>query len=408
MEFIESRWRAIRRSPWLRQNAPLVGVVTILLATFVALAASGGPSAPPAVEQGTSIAVPIQALPATGEDSDTQQSELPPGDAQARNAAVEVVEGGAGTAEPFVFAGTAADRARARDCLALAAMAEAGQGDADQRAVMQVILNRTRHPGFANTVCGVVYQGSQRRTGCQFTFTCDGSLSRSYSDTQWRAARQRAEEALGGRVEKAVGIATHYHANYVYPWWSDELDKIAVVGPHLFFRWRGFWGTNRAFSARYGGGEPDPMALRMVAQEVDREEPSLPSLVADDAAVRSITAETVGTRTPDTASEKQASPSIPPAGPGPGAHFVLVSAADDPAAVLDRARTLCPGSRFCQVYGWSEASAIPAQLPLPDAARRQLRFSYLAPRNGNAEAVFFDCRLFGQPATGRCLPAARP
>ena len=90
-----------------------------------------------------------------------------------------------------MFSGNAADRARARDCLALAAMAEAGYGDADQRAVMQVILNRTRHPGFANTVCGVVYQGSNRKTGCQFSFTCDGSLARRYSDAAWRAARAR-------------------------------------------------------------------------------------------------------------------------------------------------------------------------------------------------------------------------
>ena len=95
-------------------------------------------------------------------------------------------------------------------------------------------------------------------------------------------------------------------------------------------------------------------------------------------------------------------------GPGPGAHFVLVSAGDDSAAIVERARSLCPGSRFCQVYGWSEASAIPSELPLSNEARRQLRFSYLAPRNGNPEAVFFDCRLFAQPATGRCLPAARP
>ena len=91
-----------------------------------------------------------------------------------------------------------------------------------------------------------------------------------------------------------------------------------------------------------------------------------------------------------------------------GAHFVLVGAGDDPAAIVAQARTLCPGERFCQVYGWSEASAIPSELPLSNEARRQLRFSYLAPRNGNPEAVFFDCRLFAQPATGRCLPAARP
>ena len=144
-------------------------------------------------------------------------------------------------------------------------LAEAGAGDADQRAVMQVILNRVRHPAFTNTVCGVIFQGSERSTGCQFTFTCDGSLRRTYPDSLWRAARQRAEEMLGGAVFQPVGNATHYHTNWVYPWWSPKLDKIAQVKTHLFFRWRGFWGSRNALSARYAGGEPDPAALRQRA-----------------------------------------------------------------------------------------------------------------------------------------------
>lgn len=402
------------RSAWFRENVPLVGVLAILLATFAVLALTGGPSAerPHAVAQADAPPPEsVEALPASGEEADTLKSQLAPDDAQAQNAAVDIVEGGPGVAPPFRFTGSAADRTRARDCLALAAMAEAGYGDADQRAVMQVILNRTRHPAFANTVCGVVYQGAERRTGCQFTFTCDGSLARSYPESQWRAARQRAEEALGGRVDKTVGIATHYHANYVYPWWSPKLDKIATVGPHLFFRWRGFWGTGTALNATYRGGEPDPMALRSTAQAVVRDETLLPHLLGDERAVRSITAkQDVGgqDKTELSASTSAAPAPAAPQGPGPGAHFVLVGAGDDPAAIVAQARTLCPGERFCQVYGWSEPSAIPSELPLSNEARRQLRFSYLAPRSGNPEAVFFDCRLFSQPATGRCLPAARP
>lgn len=405
------------QSPRFRENAPLYGVAAILLLAFVGLAIAGNPAAASreTAQSGLAAEVPIEALPASGEDAQVVSSQLDAGDAQSRNAAVAIVEGGPGSAAPFAFEGSSADRARARDCLALAAMAEAGYGDADQRAVIQVILNRTRHPGFANTVCGVVYQGSERRTGCQFTFTCDGSLARRYPQAQWSAARARAEEALGGRVEPAVGIATHYHANYVYPWWSDQLDKIAVVGPHIFFRWRGFWGTNTAFSARYRGGEPDPMALSTVAQAVERPETLVPSLVADERAVRSITAGSGRTELSAPAREAEAEATEKPTpgpgtatGPGPGAHFVIVSAADDPAAILARARTLCPGERFCQVYGWDNASAIPTELPLPSEARRQLRFSYLAPRNGNPEAVYFDCRLFADAAGGRCLPSARP
>ena len=95
-----------------------------------------------------------------------------------------------------------------------------------------------------------VFEGSQRPTGCQFTFTCDGSLRRTYSEASWSAARARAEEALGGYVHAPVGSATHYHADYVYPYWSPSLDKVAAIGPHLFFRWKGAWGTWRALTAR--------------------------------------------------------------------------------------------------------------------------------------------------------------
>src|SRR3546814_6482927 len=77
-------------------------------------------------------------------------------------------------ARPFRLAGGAANLARATDCLAAAAWYEAGDDPSGERAVVQVVLNRLRHPAFPNTVCGVVFQGSERVSGCQFTFTCDG------------------------------------------------------------------------------------------------------------------------------------------------------------------------------------------------------------------------------------------
>ena len=39
---------------------------------------------------------------------------------------------------------------------------------------------------FPASVCGVVYQGSTRATGCQFTFTCDGSLYRQPDADGWK------------------------------------------------------------------------------------------------------------------------------------------------------------------------------------------------------------------------------
>lgn len=389
----------------LSDNFPLYAVGLVLACAFAALALIGGtpPSAQPQTPQTAGrLAQPgppdFGNLPATGKDT-VVLSELAPHDAQARNAAVAYATIGPGTARPFAFGGNSADRGRARDCLALAGMAEAGSGDGDQRAVMQVILNRVRHPAFAKTVCGVVFEGSQRPTGCQFSFTCDGSLARRYSDALWEASRRRADELLGGATYAPVGNATHFHADYVYPWWSDQLDKVAKVGAHIFFRWRGQWGSRNALSVRYGGGEPDPLALQTTAQAVAAANP-LPTLLQSGEAVHSIIAEP--------AAQETTTATTGPASPAPGVHFVLVSSGDAPAALIERARALCPGDRYCQVYGWSESEAIPAKLPLSAEARRQLRFSFLPARQGNAETVYLDCRIFVVTESGRCLPNARP
>jgi hypothetical protein len=86
-------------------------------------------------------------------------------------------------------------------------------------------------------------------------------------------------------------------------------------------------------------------------------------------------------------------------------HFVLVAPSDSPAALVERARSLCSGGGYCRVQGWSEAEQIPTQLPLSEAARRSLRFSFVASNANGGEAVFFDCRLFPSPPSGTCLPA---
>jgi len=157
-------------------------------------------------------------------------------------------------------------RARALDCLASAVYYEAGDQSADgERAVAQVVLNRVRHPAFPSTVCGVVYQGSTRTTGCQFTFTCDGSLERRPDSEGWARAKQIAEAALNGAVFAPVGWATHYHADYVVPYWASTMAKNAVIGAHLFYRWAGGWGQPSAFTQRYAREEPNAAALRSAA-----------------------------------------------------------------------------------------------------------------------------------------------
>ena len=149
------------------------------------------------------------------------------------------------------------DASRALDCLTQAVYYEANnQSDDGQRAVAQVVLNRVRDRAFPSSVCGVVYQGSTRSTGCQFTFTCDGSLNRQPSAAGWARARAVASAALAGAVYAPVGSATFYHANYVSPWWATSMDKVATVGAHIFYRWRSGMERALAFRQPYSGAEP--------------------------------------------------------------------------------------------------------------------------------------------------------
>ncbi|MGI8942886.1 MAG: cell wall hydrolase [Qipengyuania sp.] len=160
-------------------------------------------------------------------------------------------------ARAFQAAGSGLDKARALQCLSMAVYYEAASESYDgQRAVAQVVLNRVAHPAYPASVCGVVFQGSERSTGCQFTFTCDGSLARKPSRRGWATAQSVALVALAGEVFEPVGWATHYHTNYVHPYWASGLDYLGDIGAHRFYRWKGRAGRADAFSIAYRGGEP--------------------------------------------------------------------------------------------------------------------------------------------------------
>jgi spore germination cell wall hydrolase CwlJ-like protein len=196
--------------------------------------------------------------------------QLAPEQALQVNQQIPIAQGPNPAAMPFVFKGNAAARKQALECLTSAVYYEAGnESDDGQRAVAQVVLNRVRHPAFPASVCGVVYEGSTRPTGCQFTFTCDGSLYRQPDTDGWNRAYRIAQAALSGSVYGPVGYATHYHANYVVPYWASTLSKNAIVGAHIFYRWNGGWGQAPAFTKAYAGREPDARVLRNAALAVE-------------------------------------------------------------------------------------------------------------------------------------------
>ncbi len=247
---------------WRRYPREIAGMAGTALIAAAAIAGAAG-SIAGKNDAPTEVAVPPP--PAM------EYRPVAPVEAVKINGAIPIA-GPVGTARPFVFAGAdGAARARALDCLTSAIYYEAGQEPVDgQRAVAQVVLNRVRHPAFPASVCGVVYQGSTRQTGCQFTFTCDGSMARAPLAASWDRARKVAAAALSGSVFPGVGNATHYHADYVVPYWAASQAKTAVIGAHLFYRWQGGWGQPGAFAQPYAGREPDPRALRLASLSIVR------------------------------------------------------------------------------------------------------------------------------------------
>jgi hypothetical protein len=161
-------------------------------------------------------------------------------------------------APPFyLHAASPAEAARAERCLTDAIYYEAAnEPEEGQRAVAQVVVNRLRDPHFPKSVCGVVYEGWARRTGCQFSFVCDGSIRRRHADQAlWDRLQPLAQQALSGYVVPEVGSATHYYAQYVRPNWVGTVARITQIGAHIFCSWKGHAGFVSGLTETYQGGE---------------------------------------------------------------------------------------------------------------------------------------------------------
>ena len=294
------------------------------------------------------------------------------------DAAVPVARMHLPAAAPFYLDAGPQDRARAIDCLAAAAYYEAGRDAPDQRAVAQVVLNRVRHTAFPSTVCGVVFEGADRVTGCQFTFTCDGSLERRHpSPRDWRHAQDRAAEMLLGRVESVVGQATHYHTDWVAPSWDRAMNKLASVKRHLFFGWRGAAGASSAFERRYSGGEPDIARLA--------------GLSSPQVAARSMKNE------PLVIATVEAAPSKPDDG-----LFLVALTASASASFPRLAEDRCGKLPECRFIGWTDPARQGHAMPLSGASVDSISFTYVR-RVGERGNARWNCNQFPRERAEDCL-----
>lgn len=107
-----------------------------------------------------------------------------------------------------------------------------------QKAVAEVVINRKKSKHYPNTICGVVYQGAERTTGCQFSFTCDGSTMREPRGKSWIGSQQIAALTLMKGVKPLTNKSTHYHTVEVNPKWAPHMRFTKQIGFHKFYRFK--------------------------------------------------------------------------------------------------------------------------------------------------------------------------
>jgi spore germination cell wall hydrolase CwlJ-like protein len=337
---------------------------------------------------------------------------IAPATARTINAAVPFSAGPNPAARPFRFAGTGEVRDRAIDCLASAQFYEAGDDPGGQRAVAQVVLNRLRHPAFPKTVCGVVFQGSERATGCQFTFTCDGSLARIPSEAAWGRARALASKMLSGRTDARVGYATHYHTDWVVPYWSQSLDKIAAVDTHLFFRWKGWWGTPPAFRGSREGTEPAIAKLAARSPAHRSASGAAGALAGSDALPPPPDFSDLGRPAMaigrDRIGERFGPGRLAALNSTGDAFVMLLDRGADPASFERLARELCSGRRDCRLLGWTRVRDVPSAFPIDEDSLRSMSYAYMRVADAELERSLFNCLEYPDQPKNRCMRERTP
>jgi len=132
------------------------------------------------------------------------------------------------------------ENAAQAECLAEVMYYEArGEGIEGEKAVAEVVLQRTRTSDYPSTVCGVAYDGVQPdRRDCQFSFACDGTLRRPKDRYAWQRVRLLADKILTGvvRLSGQTGHAVAYHNVDVAPAWAQTMLKTAQIGNHVFYK----------------------------------------------------------------------------------------------------------------------------------------------------------------------------
>jgi len=126
-------------------------------------------------------------------------------------------------------------------------------------AVANVTRNRVKSPHYPDTYCGVIKEGPMReswktrqnadlpnservffpkRYRCQFSWYCDGKSDVIPNQDQniYELATAISFKIIHGDFSDNTNGSTHYHADYVTPDWATQMEKIVVIGNHIFYK----------------------------------------------------------------------------------------------------------------------------------------------------------------------------
>lgn len=122
----------------------------------------------------------------------------------------------------------------------------ANQSFAGKIAVGHVVINRVEDLQFPNDICGVIYQAKTKvnwkgnvvpiRNQCQFSWYCDGLSDEPVDSVTWIKSLRIADLVLTGEYKDITEGALWYHADYIYPYWADELEEVTQIDNHRFYK----------------------------------------------------------------------------------------------------------------------------------------------------------------------------
>jgi len=147
---------------------------------------------------------------------------------------------------PHVFA-SEEEETYDRYCMAQNIYFEAAnQSFAGKLAVAHVVINRMEDLQFPNTVCGVIYQAKTYtnwkgnevpiRNQCQFSWYCDGKSDEPVDSKTWIKSLYIADLALTGEYKDITEGSLWYHADYILPYWADQLEYVTQIDDHIFYK----------------------------------------------------------------------------------------------------------------------------------------------------------------------------